>query len=224
MADSRHPGHPQPPERPYPGDKQPDVPDEHCRVFRTQKPASLMVWAALGPAGKSPLVFAPGGAKNQQQKLHRDHTWAGAEAWSAEETITGHLSRTRRSEGVSATPRVTPKSGAKKTALHSSPKDQWPPSSPELNHTDYTMWSVLEKEPIPSRTRIFDQWVTEDSRHRLCVPPSETSREGWLPLCGFAATTSSRYLICCYLWSSGNTVKFLRRYMHYVRRYCVLSL
>ena len=165
-----------------------------------------------------------GRKKNQPKNLHRDHTWAGAEAWSAEETITGHLSRTGRSEAVSATPRVTPKSGAKKTALHSSPKDQWPPIIAWAK--SYGLHDVVrawEKKPIPSRTRIFDQWVTEDPRHRSCVPPSETSREGWLPLCGFAATTSSRDLICCCLWSSGNTVKFLRRYTHYIRRYCVLS-
>ena len=68
LADSRHPDHPRPPDRPYPGDKQPNLPDEHCRVFQTQKPASLMVSAALGPAGKSPLVFAPEGAKKSTKK------------------------------------------------------------------------------------------------------------------------------------------------------------
>ena len=70
MADSIDPDHPQPPERPYPGDKQPNVPDEHRRVFRTQKPASLMVWAALVPAGQSPLVFAPEAQKKINQKTY----------------------------------------------------------------------------------------------------------------------------------------------------------
>ena len=33
------------------------------KVFRTQKPASVMVWTAISETEKSPLVFAPSGLK-----------------------------------------------------------------------------------------------------------------------------------------------------------------
>ena len=73
---------------------------------------------------------------------------------------------------IQATPRATLKSGREKAALLSSALlssffHQW------LSHhrqiwilwIRYTMWSVFEKEPVPSRTRRSDQWVTEDPRH-----------------------------------------------------------
>ena len=48
------------------------VPDEHRPVFRTQKPASVMVLAAVSPVGKSLWFSYTRGRTNQQGNLNRD--------------------------------------------------------------------------------------------------------------------------------------------------------
>ena len=39
------------------------IQEDHRRVYRTQKPASVMVWAAVSESSSSPLFFIPQGVK-----------------------------------------------------------------------------------------------------------------------------------------------------------------
>ena len=47
------------------------VPQDTFRVFRTQKPMSVMVWAGVTSTGRTPLVFVPQGVK-VNQSVYRD--------------------------------------------------------------------------------------------------------------------------------------------------------
>ena len=120
------------------------VPDEHRRVFRTQKPASVMVWAAVSPAGKSPLVFVPEGAKINKETYIETILEQALKPWA--EKVYGDTPWTFQQDGATShTARVT-QQWCEENCPSFITKDQWPPSSPDLNPMDYTMWSVLEKE------------------------------------------------------------------------------
>ena len=56
---------------------------EHYRqVYRTQKPASVMVWAAVSESGKSPLVFIPQGVKINRDVYIRDILEGSLKPWA----------------------------------------------------------------------------------------------------------------------------------------------
>ena len=121
-----------------------NVPDKHRRVFRTQKPASVMVWAAVSQAGKSPLVFVPEGVKINKEPYIETILEQTLKPW-AKKTY-GDKGWTFQQDGATShTARVT-QQWCEDNCPGFITKDQWPPSSPDLNPMDYTMWSVLEKE------------------------------------------------------------------------------
>ena len=54
-----------------------DVPADMLNVYRRQKPASVMVWAAVSKTWKSPLVFVKKGAK-VNKNVYIDYILASA--------------------------------------------------------------------------------------------------------------------------------------------------
>ena len=151
------------------------VPDEHRPVVRFSD--------GLGgrqPGWQVPFGFRiPEGVKiNKETNETRPHL---SRRWSRglripTETVTGHSSRTGRTGGVPATPRVNQKR-CKKICHFFISKDQWPPSSTDLKPMVYTMWSVLEKEACSKPHKKI--WSVNDrrSQKQSCVPPSETSQK-----------------------------------------------
>ena len=119
------------------------IPEEHRLVNRVQKPISVMVWAGISAEGRTPLIFIPPGAKinastykelvlepvvkDVGQTMYNDgeflfqqdgapaHTARSTQEWLRSE-IPGFLS-----------------------------KEEWPPSSPDLNPMDFGIWSILER-------------------------------------------------------------------------------
>ena len=117
--------------------------EDHRRVYRTQKPVSVMVWAAVSESGRSPMVFIPQGVKIKRdvnirdilegslkrgQKQFRDQHWT-----FQQDGATSHSSRETQQWCQSNCPGF-------------SSKDECPPSSPDLNPLDFSLWSVLENE------------------------------------------------------------------------------
>ena len=118
------------------------IPETLHYVRRTQKPLSVMVWAGISAVGRTPLVFVPQGVKinsntyrelvleplvkdlgktmfhNQPFMFQQDgapaHTSKVTQAW-LQHNIPGFIS-----------------------------KEEWPPSSPDLNPMDFSIWSILE--------------------------------------------------------------------------------
>jgi transposase len=116
---------------------------EHLRtVQRFQKPGSLMVWGAMSKMGKCPLVFVDKGVKinakyYQEEILERYmKPWAnrihGDANWCfQQDSAPAHSARTTQAWLTTNCPSFIS-------------KDDWPPSSPDLNPLDYSIWGVLE--------------------------------------------------------------------------------
>lgn len=116
--------------------------NEHLFAFRKQKPASLMVWAAITRNGRSPLVFVPEGCKINAQ-VYRELILEGAlEPWTRK-----HFG----SEPYVFQQDSAPAHKAKETVrwLQNHVPDfisptMWPPYSPDLNPMDFSIWGILE--------------------------------------------------------------------------------
>ncbi len=110
-------------------------------VARVQFPKSVMVWAGVTSDGKTPLVFIDQGVKiNQktyQKTLHdkvlpwtRSHF--GRRPWTfQQDSAPAHRAQSTQNWLRDHVPDfITAK--------------QWPPSSPDLNPLDFSIWSLLE--------------------------------------------------------------------------------
>ena len=119
-----------------------DVPEEKRTVMRFQNEGKIMVWGGVSKAGKFPLVFIESGVrinaryyidhvlkpvvKEEGQRLYRDRVWTfqqdSAPAHRAK--ITQQWCRTNLPKFIETS--------------------DWPPSSPDLNPLDYSIWGILE--------------------------------------------------------------------------------
>ena len=115
---------------------------EHLKVPRTQGPASVMVWAAITPNGRCPLVFIPQGVKVNAEVYRKSvlenclRPWAdhhfGEEVWTfQQDSAPSHKARATKDWLRDNVPGFN-------SAL------EWPPRSPDHNPLDFSIWSVLE--------------------------------------------------------------------------------
>ena len=111
-------------------------------IDRVQKPKSVMVWGGVSANERTDLIFVPQGVKiNSQtyqslilekeisiagQKLFKNDPWTFQQdsAPAHASKINQNWFRVRNIEFIS--------------------KDEWPPSSPDLNPLDYSVWANLE--------------------------------------------------------------------------------
>ena len=145
-------------------------------AYRRQKPAGVMVWAAVASDGqKSPLVFIPEGVKVNTQvylNLLRDH----ALPWARGSFPNGHVFT--QDGAPSHTSKLT-QQWCKSNFHGFWDKDMWPPSSPDLNPMDFAIWSILEADVCASphsSTAVLKQalktaWsnMGEDTVRRSCL-------------------------------------------------------
>lgn len=124
-----------------------DIPDSVRRVFRRQKPSSVMVWAAISKTWKSPLIFVPQGAKvNTNSYIELILTPALQEAKK-------HFKNRPFTFQQDGAPSHT-SNKTQKWCQDNFPrfwsKELWPPSSPDLNPMDFSVWSILEADACAS--------------------------------------------------------------------------
>ena len=128
------------------------IPDAHRLVKRVQKPSSLMVWAGVSAVGRTPLVFIPSGVKinaltYQQLVL---------------EPVVKDLSQTMfktqtflfQQDGAPAHTAKTTQNWLSNEIPQFLSKEEWPPSSSDLNPLDFSMWSILEKTHVLNHIKI----------------------------------------------------------------------
>ena len=112
-------------------------------VRQTQNPAFVMVWAGMFAKGKTPLVFVSQGCKINAQtyeehilepvlKNRRRDMFQGGQFLFHQDGAPAHTSR-RAQEWL------------RNNVPDFLAKEEWPPSSPDLNPMDFCVWSVLEK-------------------------------------------------------------------------------
>lgn len=110
--------------------------------FQTQKPASVMVWAGVSSCGKkSPLIFIPEGVKVNQH-VYLDMLKSQVLPWIEGEVWEG--SYCFQQDGASSHTAKLVQEWCKKNFEHFWAKEDWPPSSPDLNVMDFAMWPILE--------------------------------------------------------------------------------
>ena len=132
------------------------IPPSVKTVFRRQKPASVMVWAAVSESWRSPLIFVKEGAKINAKSYIENILTPGQVEMKKQFFffffVSSHQKQfkdrpfTFQQDGA-------PSHTAKKTQdwceRHFPAfwrKELWPPSSPDLNPLDFCVWSILEKE------------------------------------------------------------------------------
>jgi len=124
------------------------------KVFRTQKPASVMVWAAISDRGKSPLVFVPQGVKINKERYIEDILEGALLPWC--NSVYGDEVWTFQQDGATShTARVT-QLWCRENCPSWISKEEWPPSSPDLNPLDFSLWSILEANACSVPCRNID--------------------------------------------------------------------
>ena len=152
------------------------ISEKNRLIDRVQKPLSVMVWAGVSANSRTNLVFVPQGVKINAQtylelilepeiqhagyKLFKNRPWLfqqdSAPAHSA--NLTQNWLRTKNIDFID--------------------KNEWPPSSPDLNPLDYSIWANLEARacPVPHKSlsslkaalkREWDKMPQEELRHSV---------------------------------------------------------
>ena len=128
------------------------IPTNTKKVFKTQKPASVMVWTAISEKGKSLLVFfVPSGVKINKKLYKKDILKGALIPWY--KSLYGEDNWTLQDGATSYTDVVT-EAWCESDCPAWISNEKWPPSSPDLIPLDYSLWSVFESEacskPSPS--------------------------------------------------------------------------
>jgi inhibitor of nuclear factor kappa-B kinase subunit alpha len=131
-----------------------DIPEEIRTVQRFQSPSSFMVWAAVSAKGKFPLVFVERGVKvnksyYQREILEKIVKPAGKRIFKNQQWTFQQDSAPAHSAKINQT-----WCGVNLPDFISS--SEWPPSSPDLNPMDYSIWGILEAKVNATKYRSLD--------------------------------------------------------------------
>ena len=149
------------------------IPEEMRYVARVQKPLSVMIWAGISANGRrTPLIFVPPGVKINIS--YRELIL---------EPIVKELSMTMFSGGYLLFQQDgAPAHTSKVTQAWLSTnipdfivKQEWPPSSPDLNPMDYSIWSILESKAC-ARSHSNIKSLKESLEKECARIPQETLR------------------------------------------------
>ena len=119
-----------------------DISNEVRIVSHTQHPQSVMVWAGVSANSRTDLVFVPEGVK-MNSTTYRDLILE-----PIVKRVSGSLFEyqpwTFQQDGApSHTSKITQEWLSREIPDFIS-KEEWPPSSPDLNPMDFSVWSILE--------------------------------------------------------------------------------
>ena len=114
------------------------------RVTWAQGLASVMVWAVVIESGRSPLVFVEQGIKLNQENYRNDILVGSLLPWAKE-----HFKKCPWMFQQDSVPSHRAKKLQELLSANVSnfiSKEEWPPSSPDLNPLDFGIWGYLESK------------------------------------------------------------------------------
>ncbi|EFO87874.1 hypothetical protein CRE_05599 [Caenorhabditis remanei] len=113
-------------------------------IFDKSDPASVMVFGAVCAYGKSPLLFVDQGVKINKEVYISQILEKTLLPWAQT-----HFNGRHWLFQQDGAPAHTAKLSQQWCETHLPafiPKDEWPPSSPDLNPLDYSIWGVLQNK------------------------------------------------------------------------------
>ena len=145
-------------------------------VTRRQNPQSVMVWAVVTAAERSPLLFVPMGVKLNSERYVSDILegcllpWAKQhfkdERWTLQQdSVPSHGSKFTQSWILRKIPSFIN-------------KEDWPVQSLDLNPLDYSIWSILKKRVCSTlhqtleslKAKLMKEWdaIPQKTLHAAC--------------------------------------------------------
>ncbi len=119
-----------------------DVPVGQKSILRRQGPAAVMVWVTVTSDGKkAPLIFIPEGVKVNKD-IYLNMMKSDVLSW-LQSTYPGAPYLFQQNGAPSHTGKVV-QEWSKQNFSRFWDKELWPPSSPDMNPMDFSIWSVLE--------------------------------------------------------------------------------
>ncbi|KAI6654040.1 hypothetical protein LOD99_2887 [Oopsacas minuta] len=119
-----------------------DIPDSIKYIDRVQKPLSLMIWAGVSADSRTNLIFVPQGVKINSQ-TYRELVLEPEIASAGEKLFQNHPWTYQQDSAPAHASKVS-QSWFREQNIDFISKDEWPPSSLDLNPLDYSVWANLE--------------------------------------------------------------------------------
>ena len=119
-----------------------DIPDSIKHIDRVQKPLSLMVWAGVSTDSRTNLISVPQGAKINSQ-TYRELVLEPEVVHAGEKLFQNHPWKYQQDSAPAHASKIT-QGWFREQNIDFISKDEWPPSSPDLNPLDYSVWANLE--------------------------------------------------------------------------------
>jgi len=146
-----------------------DIPRVIRDIKRTQKPASVMVWAGMTSDRKLPLVFVEKGVKLNAH-TYGDLILRGALKPWANRNLGGAPWVFQQDSAPSHSANLT-QDWLRANVPDFISKDEWPPCSPDLNPLDFSIWSILEAQACATSHKTVDNLKRALRREWAKIPP-----------------------------------------------------
>ena len=150
------------------------IPEKYRFVTRVQEPFSVMVLAGISKKSRTPLVFVPFGVKINQ-KTYQDLILKPIVKDLGKSTVFNNAPFLFQQDGAPAHTAKTTQEWLRTQIPDFINKEEWPPSSPDLNPLDFSLWSILETKVCCKSHTNFESLKQSLSREWYQIP-QETLR------------------------------------------------
>lgn len=118
-----------------------DIPADKLAVQRFQSTSAVMVWGAISPKGKLPLLFIDRGVKINQdfyiQNVLQDHLLKNAQM------VYGNEYYCFQQDSAPSHKAKRTQDWCRQNLTDFIPWEEWPASSPDLNPLDFSIWGYM---------------------------------------------------------------------------------